>query len=245
MGFDIDVCTFSIHNGKAVRRSVKSELYLSYNWSDLSQICPKHFLTGTDGRCPEDSDCEHIHLWYFKDDCHARRGDDILVRAKAALELLAKFGVVPGTPDLTNSNWGYGVRETAEICEVLGMRKTVRLPPKERVAIFAYHVKRFLDEAVKYPQCFFIGDHNDDSDLILPDGTFVPLASDVCSDEDNEPEHIQLGPVTYFRHPFKGNFRVDNFKTAMEVYGLVSAQGSPMADSWYELAMQMPDAPGK
>lgn len=51
--------------------------------------------------------------------------------------------------------------------------------------------------------------------------------------------------VTYFRHPSKGNFRVHNFKTAIEVYGVCVSKDDPRAEAWYELAMKMHDAPGK
>lgn len=249
MGHDIDIVCFSIKNGKATKISVDAEIYLSYNWSDLSEICPVHFLEA-DGTCPKHSDCQKIHLWYFRDDCHARRSDDVAQRAQGALDVLSSYDITPGTPDPTNFNWGYGVYETNDGCEVLGIRKTKRLPPKQRVAVFAYHLKQFLEEANNYPDCFFIGDISYDSDLILPDGSTVPQAAhDDNDDRDNSEDtgepHVQSGPITYFRHPFKGNFRVNSFKTAMEVYGIVSAQDSSMADAWYDLAMQMPDAPGK
>ena len=53
------------------------------------------------------------------------------------------------------------------------------------------------------------------------------------------------GPVTYDQHPFKGNFRVNSFKTAMGIYGLTSTKDDPRSQLWFNLAMQMPDTPRK
>ena len=63
-------------------------------------------------------------------------------------------------------------------------------------------------------------------------------------DEDltEQPAH-ENRIVTYYRHPFKGNFCVNSFKSAMEIYGLLAAQNSPAADQWYDLALKMHDAP--
>lgn len=224
MGHDIDICLFSIKDGTASKISTESEIYLSYNWGDLKEICLTHFLYNN-GNCPDESNCQKIHLWYFRDDCHARKGADIIPRIQSALNILHEHDIVPGIPDLTNPNWSYGTSGTG------------RLVAKERVAIFAYHLTRFLEQAVKYPDCFFIGDIESDCDLISSDGTLIPQSN------NHEDLDVDSGPVTYFRHPFKGNFRVDNFKSAMEVYGITSAQNDPRAESWYTLAFEMFDAP--
>ena len=219
MGFDISVCEVAFREGNAIIKSVLTEDYLSYNWSDLSKIC----LTHISEKCT----CEgKTELWYFRSDCHGRRGDDVEKRAGTALELLKTHGIHSGTPELTNLSWAWGVHDQTPLAQ------------KNRLEIFAYHLKRFQDLGHQYPEAFFVGDI--DGGIVLPDGQEFPIVKDTeCSDEDEE----EQGPVTYFRHPFKGNFRVDSFKTAMEVYGLCSAMGEPTANNWYKFAMMMPDVP--
>lgn len=227
MGYDIDICEFTIDNNKARRGKTVSTAYLSSNWSDLSRICSQHLF---EGECGE---CWQTDLWYFRNDCHRRRGDDVMNRAQKALNLLSEYGITPGIPDERNDNWGFGLCTTTE--------GQSQLPPKERLGVFAYHLKRFCDLGRQFPMCFFLGDHDESCDLILPNGTSVSCEGE---ESDNETDEA-TGPVTYFRHPFKGNFRVDSFQTAMEVYGLTSAKDDPRAQLWFDLAMQMPDAPGK
>ena len=223
MGFDVVISSFCVKNGKAYKQTEQEETYLSFNWGDLSNICVEHFLE--EGKCQ----CEQPHhLWYFRDDCHSRRGDDVCDRAQKALDLLAKHGVLPGRPDLDwDWDWGWRIRGGA------------LMSPKERLEVFANHLKHFRDLGIKYHACVFVGDCDEGHDLIMPDGTTIPWASDdtavVADDVD--------APVTYFRHPYKGNFKVNSFKTAMEVFGLMSAQDDPRADQWFSLAMEMPDTP--
>jgi hypothetical protein len=69
MGFDIDICQFMISNGQAKLTRIDDECYLSYNWSDLKEICLEHF---SKGECPEESWCFEQHLWNYLDDCQSR-----------------------------------------------------------------------------------------------------------------------------------------------------------------------------
>jgi hypothetical protein len=251
MGFDLTICQCVIKNGKAKLVGGVAEAYLSYNWGDVNSICLQHSLVGN-GRCPDSSHCERIQLWYIRDDCFGRRGDDVEQRAQQALEKLEKIGIGIGQPDINNGSWGWG------------SSKGVRLPPKERLSVFAYHLDYFRQLGQQHPQCFFIDDDDDETTpfLILPDGEKVEVihssqsfyeegdegdeTSSALSNE-SEVEKQEGGEmsriVTYFRHPFKGNFRVDSFKTAMEIYGLLAAQNDSGADRWYELAFQMHDSP--
>lgn len=234
----IDICNFTITNNKASGGETVSEIYLSYNWGDMSRICPQHLLIDNECEC-EDKDL----LWHVSEDCHSRRGDDVRDRAQKALNVLSQHGIKPGIPDETNSNWGYGVRTIKD-------HITASLPRKERMGVFAYHLKRFRDMGAKYSNCFFIADgcgHDDGfGNLILPGDIVIPYGNgDDSDDSDDENEPISNGPVAYYRHPFKGNFRVDSFRTAMEIYGLTSAKDDPRAQLWFDLALQMPDAPGK
>ncbi len=53
--------------------------------------------------------------------------------------------------------------------------------------------------------------------------------------------------VTYYRHPTKGQFKVDTFLKAMEVYGIEMAMGTDKTrqQAWVDVAYKMHDAPCK
>jgi hypothetical protein len=81
------------------------------------------------------------------------------------------------------------------------------LPPRERLGVFAYHLKHFHDLAQQHPKCFFIGDCGDYR-LILPDVTEIHLndesiltgaAEAHLSDEDEEGEESILPGVAEAR----------------------------------------------
>jgi hypothetical protein len=254
MGFDIDIRSFSIKKGKAKKLSHKGDLYLSWNWGDLSDICPNHFLKN-DGKCPECCKCERTHLWYIRDDCHTRTGSSIAISTKKALDYLDKYGISPGKPDVLNSNWGYGLHKDSS-----------PLLPIERLGVFAYHLKWFRDEAIKYSKCFFIVDcgenDNGNNHLILDDGSKISQyksedgyseSQDESEDEsedayslfESQYDYDNYSLVTWYIHPFKGIFRVDSFKKAMEIYGFLKAQEDESAQLWWDLAMRMKDVPHK
>ena len=52
-------------------------------------------------------------------------------------------------------------------------------------------------------------------------------------------------PVTYYRHPMKGNMRIDNYDSAMNIHLLLLRKKDPRAMMWYDLALQMPDCPAE
>lgn len=221
MGFSIDIC--SIGSSGEYRERYDCT-YLSYNWSRFSEICLAHCL---ERNCPSEL-CTRTHLWCFYDDCHRRCGSDVASRAQNALDLLRTAGIIPGTPDIHNSQWGYGT-DTVNTGYTM---VTVNLPHTEQLSIFAYHINRFKELGEKYPNYFFFGDMMSDMSPIIPKGfAFI---------EDHQPV---LPVVTYFKHPFKGDMAIRTFKDAMEVYGLVKAQNGRFADGWYDLAFTMPDAP--
>lgn len=217
MGFDIRICPVQRVNGETKIKDSVDDTYISYNFSYLNNICPQHYF---DGDCPG-RECQKIHIWYFRDDCHGRRGDDVASRAQTALSTLETIGIKVGIPDINNYSWGWGID-----CD-----------RKQTLEVFAYHINRFLELGQKYPKYFFFGDGGsgcDEDNIIYPDD---------CTGDDEDEEEIQEGLVTYFRHPFKGNMCIKTFKDAMEVYGLCKATNSPMADGWYNLAFMMSDAP--
>jgi NCAIR mutase (PurE)-related protein len=61
-------------------------------------------------------------------------------RTESALKFLETKEIRPGVPDLIII-MGLGIREISENIEVLAIPRTERLPPKERLSIFAYHLK--------------------------------------------------------------------------------------------------------
>ena len=72
-----------------------------------------------------------------------------------------------------------------------------------------------------------------------------------CTDEKKEninsdvlyPSLNGMDPDKYFNHPVHGNWQVDTFGKCMEVYGLLRAKKDILAESWWERAIKMSDAP--
>lgn len=65
-------------------------------------------------------------------------------------------------------------------------------------------------------------------------------------DLDFPDEPAPNGPVTNYRHPIKGNMKIDSYATAMEIHLLTLKDGDHnRANMWYDLAHQMPDCPRK
>jgi hypothetical protein len=225
MGFDIDICPVRRVKGKIEVGESVDETYISYNFSKYSSICEKHYFTG---KCPEGEACDLKYIWYFRKDCHGRRGDDIAARAEKGLTTLKSMGINVGIPDMNKNSWGWATNCSR----------------KESLEVFAYHINRFLELGQKYPKYFFFGDGGSDcyeEDIVYPDD--YTSDDDNDNDSDSDGEEIEHMPVTYFRHPFKGTICVKTFKDAMEVYGLCRAIDDPMADEWYDLAFKMSDAP--
>jgi hypothetical protein len=227
MGFDIDINFFNIENGQATFVKKSDSCYLSYNWSNLSHICPEHSFDEK-GECP-DNTCEQLPLWYFRSDCHGRAGTDIVIRAEKALKLLETYNIRSNQINITKDiAWGNN------------------LDARERLAAFAYHINNFKILGEQYPDHFFIGDV-EIAGLTLLDGTFVEFNDDSSSDDSSssDDDNNEKRIVTFYRHPLKGTFRIDSFESAMEIFGLLKALNSPSAQQWYDLALQMHDAPSK
>jgi hypothetical protein len=158
MGYDININLYHIENGVAKYKMTVDEIYLSYNWSKFWNVCPVHSFGG-EGICPADNNCEKVKLWYFRDDCDGRRGDDVKIRAEKALSILNDHGI---TAEQVNHSkdigWGNG------------------LNPIESLIAFAYHIDRFRQLGEKHSDCFFMGDSEY---LTMPDETKVQLLVDV------------------------------------------------------------------
>ena len=61
----------------------------------------------------------------------------------------------------------------------------MNLPPREKLEIFAWWVNYFMKEGQTYSKQFFIGDHPKAIELIMLDGSKVPIADD-DSDDDSD-----------------------------------------------------------
>ena len=224
MGFDIWISKFIIRDGEAVKiYNSEDELYLSYNWSDSSEFNGEH-------------------LWYIKDDMSGKSAEVVLERLSKALKTLSEAGIEPGVPDINNSNWGFGTRNTGKTitCGKFSMPETERLPAKERLGVFAYHLKQFEAVAKKWPGYHFLDDCHYDS--IEVDGVKYPISKEEVESDDEE-EETNEGVITYFRHPVNGTMKIDTFAKCMEIYGLCKYRNSPDAQGWYDLAFKMKDAP--
>lgn len=229
MGFDIDIFETKIviedEEKVVVLGDNISSAYLSYNWSDLSSICPEHLFLS---KC----ECEnHESLWYLRNDLHRRFGSDVADRAKLAIKKLADLGIGIPVPDIKNSCWGWGNN----------------MSQLKRLEVFAFHLNEFRKLGEQYPEAAFIADadNGDEDYLYINNEETIKINVGLESDSASETETDFNSIVTYFRHPIKGNMRIDNFDTAIEVFGYLSAISSPMAYLWKDLAFQMHDAPSK
>ncbi len=260
MGFDIEIVRVKKKidtSGNIILKSCKrmDRTYISYNWSKFCSICFDHIFNETQCRpckctnrtvkCECDA-CIPTYVWYFKTECHARCGLDVAERAKRSLQILFDNGVQLGIPDRFDCNWSYGVREFKDES---GKYMTVQLPPRERLEVFACHLNMFVELGNEYPECYFIGDHDSDVELIMPDGLTVKYiehkSENKDSDDESDNESDDSVDQIYVEHPVKGTILIDNFKSAMEIYGLKLYEQDSTAEKWYRLAMSMYDAPGK
>lgn len=256
MGHDIKIFSVIIVDGRARVIGVVDTAYMSYNWSRYENVCEKHFLEGN-GQC----DCNDLYfkkLWHV-DKIFGRSGAYTAKTCNEALTFLRKCGIHPSVPDPNNSNWGWGLKTYED-------GRDGDMPPREHASVFAYHLHRFYKLGLSHPREYFRGDH-EIYKITDDNGNTVWIDDEEEDEEEEEEEHARpdtsnrwsispkpiepvvdnstQSPVTYFRHPSKGNFRVHSFKTAIEVYGICMSTGDDRAEAWYDLAMMMHDAPGK
>lgn len=225
MGFSIYIREYELihEDGRFEEGDLKEETGISYNWSDLREVCFEHLLVT--GRCSPS--CKLEHLWYFKDDCHCRQGRWIALRIEKTLETLRKFNIRLVEAPKENDNWFYGMREQGE----------EKLPPFQRYQSFYYILTHLQRLAYEYPDCFFIGDHEKVTKLHLLDGDTYFKTSKEYYEHYSESGEVVDGD--FYNHPYKGNFRVDTFKGAIEVFGLLSLYNDPGANFWYDYAMMI------
>ena len=94
--------------------------------------------------------------------------------------------------------------------------------------VFLCHLERFLKTFEAHPDTIIVleGDTDGIDFSVLGNGNPDCESSD--SDSEND-------VVTWYRHPTKGNFRVDSFESASEVYVTELLRGSSRAPVWLEL----------
>ena len=161
-------------------------------------------------------------IWNFKKDMVGLHSSIVIKNIQKTFAEMDKEGIKVGIPDLDNPSWGWG-------CDI----KT-RLPYIERCGVLRYHLCNFLKILKKHPVCYVTSDYK--TDITLLDGKIINYET---IKEIEEEEKLTY----YYRHPFKGNFKVNTFKKALEVYGILSSTGDSRADKWYDIAFEMNDAP--
>jgi len=111
------------------------------------------------------------------------------------------------------------------------------MSPKKCLENFAYHIKRFSDLGKRYPEYYFINSLGDEcEDLITIHELTIPQADDYSKRE----------VIAYEPAPSGGTIRVDNFNTALEVYGwLLAKRDSENAQRWLDIAMKISDCSGE
>jgi hypothetical protein len=162
------------------------------------------------------------HIWYLRD-WLGGTSDDMAEALRAALIRMSKDGVMPCIPD--------EIWERTEFDGKIVREKMNGWTPDLRV--FAYHLKRLKQICEDNPQCLVTADIDWDWQIELED---LP---------DPAKESDKPGPqfVAYYRHPIKGQMKIDTFAKASEIYTLAVLNKDPRAPQWLELAQSMPDAP--
>jgi hypothetical protein len=132
----------------------------------------------------------------------------------------------------------------SETCEVKDNDGVTHTKPMDGwtpdIRVFAYHVKRLISECQKYKKCVMLLDYTHSLKL---------TEEDLVEEEDQEVDASELKlerehlPEIYYRHPIKGNVRVDNFALCTEIYVMARSKDDPRASQWYDLCWTMPDAP--
>ena len=181
MGFGIYITDLRIKEEGDVRQAFLvqelEELYLSYNWSDMSEY------------------------WNVQDDMFGQCSEVVMANLQRAIAKLKAEGVQDVSPDMKNSNWGWGCRSNPDYTppqdDPLGMHQTIALPDAERKSVFLFHLKTFLAKALKHPHAFFL----DESFRFYPplvDFQGEKFQVVIKDDDDTEVEEVAHA---YYRHP--------------------------------------------
>ncbi len=165
---------------------------------------------------------------------------DAIPILEAGITKLKAAGFKEGIPDLTNNSWGWGVHERKG-------QTTEIMPDQEFAGVFLFHLNRILKKLVLYPEYYVVLEFSSSDSVTMNDGTKTKPKPEVDYSVDSSFDDISnSGRIcTYYRHPTKGQMKIDTWKLAMEIYGIETALDSERADSWLELAQKMADFPKK
>lgn len=205
MGYDYAVCKV-LKNGEGyVAKECDHETSMNWNFHGPgTEFCG-----------------EAIKVWSAREDVNERSGQDIVDRGLAALQILKeKYNIKPAKPEI-HTGFYYGIY----YCDK--QKKKIRYGKEKTLAIFAYHIQRFVDLGRSYPEHYFISDINRGF-VTTSDG--AQLFFDYQQDEEEDP-----GVYAFVIHPTKGMMRIDSYKTAMEIYGVCMAMGKKDdAEKWFQ-----------
>ena len=148
-----------------------------------------------------------------------QRSNVALNMIQDAFNKMQTDGFTTGIPDVKNDSWGWGIGPDKQL-----------LPKEQAIGVFMFQLQQLCEKLKKWPTSYVVLDFEETA--TMSDGRVVNAArTDATS------------LVTYYCHPFKGLYRVDSFKKAMEIYGILASQGNEKAKVWFDLAFRMPDAP--
>lgn len=162
--------------------------------------------------------------WNIHEEMDGQKGKQVAENIRVALEIFRNEGYETGKPDLYNTNWAWGQKDN------------ISFDNNTIMGVFMFHLERFLKLAETYPDCYFLSDNDCtkdsyDATIVLPSGNLYTIK---YFDSDESDSYA----IAYFRHPIKGNFRVDSQQKCLEVFGILSALGDPRAQAWFNIHKQ-------
>jgi hypothetical protein len=165
----------------------------------------------------------YYECWDIHQEMEGQTGEQVVEKLRIVLDNFRKNGYITGQPDILNGNWAYGHKDNESFDDFT------------TTGVFMFHLERFLKLAETYHDCYFLSDNDStkdtfDATVILPSGNLYTIK--YFDDNENEDESYA---IAYFRHPTKGNFRVDTQKKCLEVFGILSAQGDSRAQAWFDI----------
>jgi hypothetical protein len=103
------------------------------------------------------------------------------------------------------------------------------------IRVFYYHIKRLLKICEDNPHCIVIAD--------IEHSIYVTIDEILSFSNVVRPVRNTETFITYYRHPIKGNMKVDTFEKACEIAQIAKKMNDTMYIHWEELAWQLPGAP--
>ena len=102
------------------------------------------------------------------------------------------------------------------------------------IRVFHWHIKRLLKICEDNPKCLVLADISHSIHI---------TEEDLYEDEEDDGENETPTFITYYRHPVKGNMKVDTFEKASEIAIISKRNNDPRWKAWEELAWKLPGAP--